>query len=168
VFSAKGTVLTAAHVISAATYTKLRRRYRGQPVEQATRDKLVEYFASRRNAAIDARLAAMNVDVETALLPATFRLTKQARDCAKDVPSFKRDITMKRDHIDDRQVARILRGAYAVHKHLHPIACHILRACQDLEIDLPGCDSADDLIEESDDHNICFPLAYRSPRGRRH
>ncbi len=167
VLSVNGTMLRDAEVISTGTFTKLRRRYRGLPVEEATRNKIIEFLKDRTDDRARVRFAAIKLDLENdVLVPAWCQLTDQARIAANNVRPFVRTKVMRADHIDHAHIAALLRGGYAVRKHVFPIAQHIFENCQAAEIQLPGCNSSDDLInDEAFDHNICCPSIY--PRENR-
>jgi hypothetical protein len=158
------TLLSDAKIISPGTTTKLRRRYKGQPVEGAKRDDIVEFFIDRaRDPLLHSKLASRGIDLESnVLLAANWRLTEEACDLAHRLPAYVCDAAMRWDHIEDHQIRLMLRGGHAVHKHVHSIARHILAAA-----DRAGQDTyrikADDLLDESDDPNKCQPV-YRVAR----
>lgn len=163
VLGVNGTMLRDAAVISTGTFTKLRRRYRGSPVEEATRNKIIEFLNDRTDERARARFAVIKLDLENdVLVPAWCQLTDQARIAASTAAPFVRNQIMKVDHIDRAHITALLRGGFAVRKHVLPVAKHIFANCSANRIQLPDCDSADDLISEEDfDHNLCFPLIYQ-------
>lgn len=163
VLGVTGTIFDDADIISSGTFTKLRRRFRGSAVEEATRDRIIEFLKDRADGQAMARLKEINLDLENdVLVPAWYQLTDQARIAATKVRPFIRNSTMKADHIDERHLASLMRGEFAVRKHIIPLAQHIFTNCQVNQIELPRCEAAIDLInEENFDHNICFPQIYR-------
>lgn len=160
------TMLRDAEVISTGTTTKLRRRYKGEPVEEATRDRIVEFFLDRADPAALDKLAAKNIDIETnVLLPANWRLTEHACGLAKGLPSYVRDAAMKWDHIEDHQIRLMLRGGHAVHKHVHSIARHILSAAARAGLDTRRIEP-ENLLDQSDDNNTVQPVYREASRLR--
>jgi len=163
VLGVNGTLLRDAKVISTGTTTKLRRRYKGEPVEREKRDEIIRFFVERTDDAARRRLAEKKIDLESdVLLPANWRLTKEACDLAKDLPPYTRDAAMRWDHIDDQQIRQMLRGGHAVHKHVYSIARHLFAAGMRTH-DMRRWTSPDDLLDQSDDDNKCYPV-YRHRR----
>jgi hypothetical protein len=159
-----GTILRDAKIVSTGTYTKLRRRFKGAPVEEATKDRLLEYFWDRMDDRARARFAASFLDLDQILLPATWCLSDVACHYSGRVPPFRRSRMMKSDHVDTLQIDRMLRGHFAVRKHLYPVAQHIFNSCKEAGFDLRGLQSPDELLEEHWDHNSCFPVIYNQHR----
>jgi hypothetical protein len=161
VFRISGAVLDAANVVSTGTTTKLNRRYRGAPIENATRDRIVDYFRKALNPEIQERLRAKGIDLEQILLPATFRLSDHG--CVLytrlDRP-YRITGILKADYVSDTNVRLILRGGYGVRKHIISVAEHIFQYGGDL-VSAGGISAPDDLVEEMTDYNACHPSIYR-------
>src|ERR1051325_3147810 len=168
ILGVNGALLRDAKVISTGTTTKLRRRYKGEPVEREKRDDIIRFFIQRTDDAVRRRLAEKEIDLERdVLLPANWRLTKEAGDLARELPPHTRDAVMKWDHIDDQQIRQMLRGGHAVHKHVYSIARHLFSAGMHLGHDMRGSTSADDLLDQSDDDNKCHPVYRRRREAKR-
>lgn len=165
ILGVSSSILRDAKIISTGTTTKLRRRYKGDPVEEATRDRIVEFLLDRSDPVACDKLAAKGIDVEAnVLLPANWRLTDHACELARRLPTYVRDGAMRWDHIEEHQVDLMLEGGHAVHKHVYSIASHILsaatRAGQDTQKIGP-----ENLLDQSDDNNTVRPV-YRVKRSR--
>lgn len=165
-FRISGADLDAARVISTGTTTKLNRRYRGAPVENATRDRIVDFFRTKLSPEIQERLNAKGLDLEQILLPATFRLTDQACVLYGRIgKAYRPGGLLKADQIYDQSVQLMMRGAYGVRKHVILVADYILENSRPF-LD-QGIAHSTDLIEEMPDHNACHPSIYRTePRQR--
>jgi hypothetical protein len=166
-FRVTGAALDTANVISTGTTTKLNRRYRGEPVESATRDKIVDYFRNKLNSEIQERLHARSIDLDNVLLPATFRLSDQACLLYEHLANpYRPTRALKADHIHDVHVRSILRGEYGVQKHILSVAEHIFENSRE-QLVAVGLSTVADLIEEMTDHNACFPSIYSGDRWER-
>lgn len=160
-FRVKGTSLKGA-VISAGTHSKLLRRYIGQPVERGTKDRIVDHFEKLLNDETRARLEKMNLKIDDALLPATCHLTSDAIKAAEGLRPYRPDTILKCDRVGDEIVRRIRDGAYAVEKHVYPVARHIFNECEKRGELADNWQAPDDLIRrEPEDFGSCYPIAYR-------
>ncbi|MDO8421425.1 MAG: hypothetical protein Q7S99_04625 [Parvibaculum sp.] len=156
---------TTSQIISSATFSKLRRRYNGMPVEQATRDKIVEFLLKENANQKNRREEISQQDIQNCLLPATWRLNEQGRLAIGQLERISvKSPDFVRDRISRKNLAILFAGGFAVYKHIEPVAKYLASKAPEIR-GLPEDAKADDLIEDwSDDHNLCYPAIYENGR----
>jgi hypothetical protein len=149
------TVLDKENVASKGTCTKLNRGFRGRPIEEATKDNIIDFLLlhAGRNPELAERLDARGLVVEECILPATFRLTDSA--CAMLAGADLKAVNaIQSDRVTFHQINRLARGEYGVKKHVVAAARQIAELAS-----FPG--SLDELFEDgSDDPHRCYPSIY--------
>ena len=160
-FRVTGAELDKAGVVSTGTITKLNRRYRGSPVEAATRDRIIDHFRKTLNQEIRERLAARGIDLENILLPATFRLTERACLLYERLGMpYRIAGVLRADLLYDQGIHIMMRGGFGVYKHVIAVAEHIYASGRE-DPAAQWITSAVDLVEDVPDPNACHPSIYR-------
>ncbi len=142
-------------IAASNTCTKLHKGFRGDPVEAFTRNKIVGYLQSVADGHPEraTQLVSAGFDIEEALLPATYRLTDAA--CALLTNhTLTATSPFRKDGITRHQVNLLSKGQFAVEKHVLSAARQVIELT-----DFNG--ELEDLIQESDDTNMCHPCIYR-------
>lgn len=151
--------LDAEGVASKTTCSKLNRDFKGFPVEEITRNRIIDRLIEQgdRMPVRRERLQQKGISIDDCLLPATYRLTDAACALASRL-TLNHGGVFRRDGITFHQVMRLSKGDFAVLKHVEALARQIANA------DLYSGPIEELVDDQSEDHNLCYPVIYRSGR----
>jgi hypothetical protein len=109
-------------------------------------------------------LKARAIDLDSILLPATFRLTETCLSFARFGRPYRLNGVLRTDHLSEQNIRAILQGGYGVQKHINASRDACLWA-KSRSFGGAGIEDATDLMEEMIDPNACHPSIYRVEEG---
>lgn len=153
--------IAASGIISAATLSKLRHRYRGDPIERATAERLLSYLEDNITGEKRELIEKRGHSIQECLLPANFRLSQDARVALGGMPPIHVSKKLREDCFYDNHVRLLRNGAHGVKRHVVAIAKMILDHHVEQNRPIRHASDVEDLIELETIDEACYPACYR-------